>query len=149
MSLRTLGPFSVSKPSFRKVWAVSQLSLPCRQAQPDPRHWPFLLCPRNLRPWLLPPLTAHPICILKGVVLPLSHSSEVTVARWTGGCGRGVVEGVEVPPPALRRGDGTEVPKGRTPRESTLEKDVLAWLHSCLKPGDTLLLEKFFFLPWF
>jgi len=92
-------------------------------------------------------LTAHPICILKGVVLPLSHSSEVTVARWTGGCGRGVVEGVEVPPPALRRGDGTEVPKGRTPRESTLEKDVLAWLHSCLKPGDTLLLEKFFFLP--
>lgn len=71
----------------------------------------------------------------------------MTVARWTGGCGRGVVQGVEVPPPALRRGDGTEVPKGRTPRESTLEKDVLAWLHSCLKPGDTLLLEKFFFLP--
>lgn len=57
------------------------------------------------------------------------------------------MRGVEVLPPAVRRECGTEVPKGRTPRESTLEKDVLAWLHSGLKPGNTLLLEKFLFLP--
>ena len=122
MNLRNLGPFSVPKPSFRKAWAVSQLSaLQTRTT----RSQTLTFSPLSSGSQTLASATPHwpPHLHLEG-------SGFAFISVLSDDCSRRVWErGVEVLPPDLRRGGGTEVPKGRTPRSQPLRR---MFLHGCI-----------------